>query len=121
MKNMDFTLLKNAGIDTDSAIERFMDNEALYAKILKKFLDDTTFAELLNAVSEHSNDAALVASHTLKGLCGNLSMDELFRLFSEQVVLMRADRWDDAYAMMSDIVEMYTKTAQTLKMWFDMQ
>ncbi|MBP1561922.1 MAG: Hpt domain-containing protein [Oscillospiraceae bacterium] len=118
---MDFTLLKNAGIDTDSAVERFVGNEALYAKMLKKFLDDQTFAALVKAVSEGSGEAALAASHTLKGVCGNLSIERLFELFSEQVVLMRADKWDEAYAMMTEITENYTKVTEALKAWFDMQ
>lgn len=66
---MDFSLLKQAGINTDSAVERFMGNEALYVKMLKKFLDDHTFADLVDAAAESCGQAALEASHTLKGIC----------------------------------------------------
>lgn len=118
---MDFTLLNQVGINSDSAVERFMGNEALYAKMLKKFLDDRTFSSLTAAVAEGSGQAALEASHTLKGVCGNLSIEGLFELFSRQVVLMRADKWDEAYAMMTEITETYTKVTEALKTWLDMQ
>ena len=118
---MDFTLLKRIGFNTDGAIERFMGNEALYIKMLKKFLDDTTFSKLTEAVSEESGQAALEASHTLKGICGNLSIENLFELFAEQVVLMRADKWKEAYAMMPEITETYTSVTETLRNWLDMQ
>lgn len=90
---MDFTLLKQAGMNTDTAIERFMGNEALYAKMLKKFLDDKTFESLVAAVAEGSGTPALEASHTLKGLCGNLSIDCLYELFlqSRSQLCVRAD------------------------------
>lgn len=78
---MDFSLLKQVGINTDSAVERFIGNESLYARMLKKFLDDKTFEKLAAAVAEGSGQEALEASHTLKGVCGNLSIDSLFSLF----------------------------------------
>lgn len=118
---MDFSLLKQIGINTDSAVERFIGNEALYEKMLKKFLDDKTFPKLTEAVSEGNGQTALEASHTLKGICVNLSIEKLFELFSEQVVFMRADKWDEAYAMMTDITENYSQRTETIKTWLDIQ
>lgn len=120
-KNMELSSLKQIGINTDSAIERFMGNEALYAKMLKKFLSEPTFAKLTAAVAEGNGQAALEASHTLKGVCGNLSIESLFDLFAEQVVLMRADKWDEAYAMMPEITEKYKLVTDTLRNCLDMQ
>lgn len=117
---MDFTLLEQAGINTDSAIRRFMGNEALYARMLRVFLDEKTFSELVEAISKDNRKAALDASHTLKGICGNLSMIRLFELFSEQVALMRADNWDAAYGMMTEINENYAKITEALTAWLDM-
>ena len=120
-KNMELSSLKQVGINTDSAIERFMGNEALFAKMLKKFLAEPTFAKLTAAAAEGNGQAALEASHTLKGVCGNLSIESLFDLFAEQVVLMRADKWDEAYAMMPEITEKYNLVTDTLKSCLDVQ
>ena len=35
--SMDFEMLKQVGVNVESAMERFMGNNALYAKMLKKF------------------------------------------------------------------------------------
>lgn len=48
-------------------------------------------------------------------------MEKLFELFSGQVVLMRADNWDEAYAMMPEITAAYTEITDTLNTWLDMQ
>lgn len=116
---MNFDLLKNAGIDAEDAVKRFMGNESLYAKMLRKFLDDENYENLVRAIPEKNESGALTASHTLKGLCGNLSMNELFRLFSEQVALFRADKWEEACAMMPEISENYTKITNTIKAWLE--
>ena len=80
---MDFEMLKQVGVNVESAMERFMGNNALYAKMLKKILYEPAFGELVHAVSACDRQAALAASHTMKGICGNLSLDPLFDLFSE--------------------------------------
>ena len=54
-------------------------------------------------------------------MCGNLSITELFKLFSEQVALFRADKWDDASAMMPEITEKYTKVTEVIKAWLEQQ
>lgn len=118
---MDLLILKQVGINTDSALERFMNNESLYMRMMKKFLDDKTFISLVEAVSQNDGKTALESSHTLKGICGNLSIDSLFSLFSEQVVLMRADKWDEAYSMMPEITEKYTRITEAIKTWINGQ
>ena len=72
--------LTAAGIDVDDALGRFMGNEALLERFLTKFLADGNYAALSAAVAAGDSAGALTASHTLKGVCGNLSMSELFRL-----------------------------------------
>ena len=48
---MDFEMLKQVGVNVESAMERFMGNNALYAKMLKKILYEPAFGELVHAVS----------------------------------------------------------------------
>lgn len=114
-------MLINTGIDAQDAVKRFMGNESLYARMLGKFLADKNYENLVAAISEKNESGALSASHTLKGLCGNLSITELFKLFSEQVALFRADKWDDASAMMPEITEKYTKVTEVIKAWLEQQ
>lgn len=118
---MDFIILKNVGIDTDSAVERFMGNETLYAKMLKKFVDDNTFSSLLKAVAEDRKKDALDISHSLKGICGNLSLDLLYKLLSDQVTLMRNEQWEEAFGLMPEITESYNQIMETIRKWTELQ
>ena len=99
--------LEAAGIDVQSALERFMDNEMLLERFLKKFLDDPNYEKLKAAQAAGDREGAVTASHSLKGVCGNLSMTELFDLLTRQVAAFRADDWEGAVAMMPELDRMY--------------
>ena len=74
--------LSAAGININDGLERFMGNEALLTRFLKRFLEDSNYRTLLHAVSAGDQKQAMAASHTLKGICGNLSMTALFDLLT---------------------------------------
>ena len=95
--------LTAAGIDVDGALERFMNNEALLERFLRKFPADPNYEKLTAAFAAGDYEEALTASHTLKGMCGNLSLTVLFSLLSRQVDLLRAEDWDGAAALLAEI------------------
>ena len=95
--------LENGGIDVNDAMGRFMNSDAMFIKFLKKFPLNTDPEELKKAIEAGDHEAALAHSHSLKGVCGNLSMKELFDLFNEQVSLYRAGKPEEADAMMPEI------------------
>lgn len=99
--------LAEAGIDVDSALERFMNNEALLEKFLAKFPADPNHGALTAAIAAGDREGALAAAHTMKGVCGNFSMTALFELLTRQVAAFRADDWEGAVAMMPELDRMY--------------
>ena len=107
--------LVSAGINVDSALERFMGNEALLMRFLKKFLDDPNYEKLCAAVDSGDQEAALTASHTLKGVCGNLSMEGLFDLLTCQVRAFREGAWEEAVGMMPEIRQRYSQVAELIR------
>ncbi|MDO5147154.1 MAG: hypothetical protein Q4D60_09135 [Eubacteriales bacterium] len=104
-----------AGIDLKSMLERFMGNEDLVSRFLIKFAEDDNYDKLLEAMNAHEKEDAVVASHTLKGICGNLSMVRLFDLFSRQVEALREDDWEGAQALMPEIEDNYTLIMRTIR------
>ena len=104
-----------AGIDVDNALERFMGNDALLDRFLKKFLSDGNYAALSAAVAAADPAGALTASHTLKGMCGNLSMTVLYDLFTRQVALLRASDTAGAAALMPEIEAACRKAAAAIR------
>ena len=95
--------LESAGMDVDDAMERVLGSEALLEKLLTRFLADKNYPELLEGLGERDRVKAFTASHTLKGICGNLSMTELYGLFSEQVEALRSEDFDKADGLMEKI------------------
>ena len=107
--------LEAAGIDVAAALERFMGNEALLERFLKKFLTDTNYEKLAAAIGAGQKEDALAAAHTLKGVSGNLAMTELYDLLTAQVAALRAGDWDKAVKLRPDISKSYDIISAALK------
>ena len=96
-------VLAEVGIDVEDALERFMQREDLLERFMKKFLENFSYNELKQAAAEGNPEKMLAASHSLKGMCANLSITKLTDLFTEQVALLRAGDFAGAAAMMGEI------------------
>ena len=106
--------LTAAGIDVDDALQRMMGSEALLERLLGKFLEDENYQKLCTALDEKRQEDAVAASHTLKGVCGNLSMPALFSLFTRQVEALRAGDWTAAAALMEEIRPAYARAREAI-------
>ena len=107
--------LQKSGIDVSDALERFMGNDAFLERFLKKFLSDSNYENLAAAIETGDKEAALIAAHTLKGICGNLSMTGLFELLSKQVVAFRAGDWEKGAEMMPEITNGYEAVVEAIR------
>lgn len=86
--------LKEAGVDVEGSLDRFMGNEDLYMRFLRKFPEDSNYVEMVKNMREKDYDSLLKSSHALKGLTGNLGMDYLYERLSTMVEDLRAGRYD---------------------------
>ena len=119
---MDATIRKqlmDGGIDVDGLLERCMGSEMLLARLLKKFPADTSYARLAEAVEHGDESVALEASHTLKGVCGNLSMTALFALLARQVAALRGHDMTAAASMMPDVSRKYDDAVLAIRTSFE--
>lgn len=98
---------ESIGIDINAGVERFMGNEDLYERFLHKFADDVTYSELIAAFSENNCKAAFNAAHTLKGVCGNLSLVRLYELAARMTEYLRSGDMDMAKSMTEDLSAAY--------------
>ena len=71
-------LLLEAGVDLDRTMERFMNNEGLYLKFLKRFPEDPNFAQMKENIAGGQYEEAFKNAHTLKGLSGNLGLESFY-------------------------------------------
>ena len=106
--------LKDGGIAVDGLLERLMGSEALLEQFLKKFLTDPNYEALCRAWEAGDEAGAVAPAHTLKGMCGNLSMTVLYDLFTRQVAAIRAGDTAQAAAMMEEIASARSAAAAAI-------
>lgn len=116
---MEYKELEEAGIDIASLTERLMGNKALIKRFMYRFVENENYTALERAIRNEEWKTACESSHTLKGMCGNLSMNELFNLFTRQVTLFRAGENDKACALMPRISAKYESTMQHVSKWLE--
>ena len=101
--------LEEGGINVDEAMQRFMNNEKLLERFLKKFASDVSYDDLVKAMEEKDCEKAFTEAHTLKGVTGNLALTQLHDLVNEQTDYLRGKDFDPAAAMMPDVAKAYEK------------
>lgn len=92
---MDFGLLETIGVDEREVMARFMNNEGLYCRILKKFMEDKSYEELKKSWEDEDYEAAFRAAHTLKGVSANLGLGGIRELSSTITEQLRPGRTRD--------------------------
>ncbi len=94
--------LAEAGVNVDSALERFMGNEKMLLKYLNRFLEEKSYASLLEAVQKDDAEGAI----------GCTGMHEMV---VEQEKAMRAGNWQQAKDMMPAIEKTYDSICVALR------
>lgn len=83
-------------------------------KFVLLFLKDTSYQDLLYAWEQGEQEAAFRAVHTLKGVCMNLSFDELYKFSSEMTEYLRAGDADSAAKILPELEKSYEKHVQMI-------
>lgn len=96
------TELKDLGVNTDEGLGRFLNNEALYEKMLKKLPDSMKSGQVLEAIEKGEINSAIEISHTMKGVLGNLSITPLYEAYTKIVALLREGRQDEAKNILTE-------------------
>ena len=81
--------LKQFGANTEEGLQRCMNNEAFYLKLISRFLEDKTFDKLKMEIANGNLEEAFKAAHALKGVLGNLSLTPLYVIIYEMTELLR--------------------------------
>ncbi len=105
---------KHIGADYEDVLKRLM-NEQLVERFLGKFLEDASFANLQQALAEGNAEAAFMASHTLKGVCQNLGLSNLFVPVNELTEALRGGSLEGSAQLFAPVEAEYGKTIEALK------
>ena len=96
--------LREFGANVDEGLQRCMNNEAFYFRLIGMAVNDEGFEKLQNAIDNSDLDAAFEAAHALKGILGNLSLTPIFAPVSEMTELLRSREERDYSGMLAEIL-----------------
>ena len=86
--------------DPKRTLARFMGNENLYLKFLKKFPDDPNMGRLAAALEADDWDGVESTAHALKGVTANLGLDPLCARYQALMDAVRKQAFADAPALL---------------------
>ncbi|MBQ9686894.1 MAG: Hpt domain-containing protein [Oscillospiraceae bacterium] len=82
--------LRTYGANVEEGLERMMNNEAFYLRMVNMILNDTSAVKLRAAVEAGELNTGFEVAHALKGIAGNLSLTPLYDKTVEITELLRA-------------------------------
>lgn len=109
------------GGDFDQVAKR-LPSAQLISKFVVKFLDDSSFSELCHAMQEGQREKAFRAAHTLKGVCGNLSLSKLLSSATQLTELLRPEAEnipEGADLLMEEVKRDYEMTVGVIQTYLD--
>lgn len=81
--------LRAFGANTEEGLQRCINNEQFYTRLVIKAANDTTYDKLKEALDGKDYQTAFDLAHSLKGVLGNLAITPLFTPVSEITELLR--------------------------------
>ena len=93
------------GANVDEAMERCLNNEAFYLRLVDKALRDPNFDRLKDAAGVGDLDRAFEAAHALKGVMANLALTPILVRVQEITELLRARTQTDYTPLLAGIDE----------------
>lgn len=97
-------ILRDFGADVSEGLQRCMNNEAFYLRLVPMAANDGGFEKLRAALAANDLDAAFEAAHALKGVLGNLSLTPLYVPVSEMTELLRSRTETDYGPMLEGVL-----------------
>lgn len=101
--------LIQAGVDYDEGVERFGGNSAVFEKYLAKFFAGGYLEQIEKQLAAGDIADAFRATHDLKALAGNLSINHCYQAICALTEQLRSQRPDADYA----------KELSQAKLWYD--
>ena len=109
------TELEGAGVNVEETLRRFMNNEMLMIKFLRKFVDDENMNKLRTLIADKHYNEVLPVAHTLKGVSGNLGLIKLYEIFSRMCQDCRNDQYEDLDGLFAQAEANYSKVVEAIK------
>ncbi len=104
---------QSIGADYEDVCRRF-GGETLVKRFAAKFLEDSSYQTLEKSIAAGQAEEAFRASHTLKGICANLSLSNLYTASTSLTEKLRGGKLEDYEADYQKVQEQYRLTVNAL-------
>lgn len=105
-------IFEKYGADCTTVMARFMNNEALYLRLLGMLFQDDNLEKLCAALEVNDLSGAFEAAHTLKGVVGNLGLTPLYRALEKLAEPLRAGEKREDYPTLYEVVQLGFQRAE---------
>jgi HPt (histidine-containing phosphotransfer) domain-containing protein len=96
--------LNEFGANTKEGLDRCMNNEAFYLRLVDKAINDDSFIKLKDELENKNYDEAFKIAHSLKGVLGNLSLTPLYDLAVEITEYLRISKEIDYFELINKLL-----------------
>lgn len=107
------------GSDYQPVLDRFLGDERILEKFVRRFLEESTFGQLEEAVQKQDYQAVECEAHALKGVCANLGFERLREVCGELVSCVRENRSQDVTEDFPRVAEQYGIVCKAIKKGMD--
>lgn len=107
--------LERLGMDVPKTLERFLDNEKMLIKFLKKFETDDNMEKLSLALKKGDVKTAFEAAHALKGISANLSLGNLNEIVAKQSECLRHEHLKQATQLLPEAQAAYDEAKRIIE------
>lgn len=107
--------MEKLDINIEVTLNRFMNNEGMYLRFLRKSADDPTYDMLKKAVETKDYKEIEINAHTLKGVAGNLGFEELMDSCAKLVADVRTEKYESIEEDFSRAAEVYSKIIEVIR------
>ena len=97
-------LRQYGGANVDEGLERCMNNEALYLRLVGLVPNDENWDKIRDAAAEGDIGKIFEYAHVLTGAMGNLSLTKLYEKASEITELSRAKKDADYVGLVNELL-----------------
>ena len=113
---MNRDVLVSAGIDYDQGVNRFAGKAQIYEKFLKRLFEEESMSQLGTQLAEKDYESAFKTAHNLKGMSGNLSLNQFYKAICEIVEELRNGQpGDDILTSYQHASVLYEKAKRTIQ------
>lgn len=97
--------LNSVGANTAEGLERCLNNEAFYLRLVKMAAEDNGFEQMKAAIEKGDLDEAFERAHALKGVLGNVSLTNVLEPVKEITEDLRSHTEKDYSEEVGKIME----------------